>query len=130
MQKVIEGHRGKAVLVNFWATWCLPCREEMPELVKLENRMNGKPFQLVVISTDEPEQAQDAFKFVESNRVPAPSYIKQTGNNDKFINAFDPEWTGAVPALFLYDRTGKRVKSWIGEAEIASVESAIRELVN
>jgi thiol-disulfide isomerase/thioredoxin len=129
VQKLIAAQKGKAVLVNFWATWCEPCRAEMPQLVAMNSRLKGKPFQLLVISADEPEQAADAYKFVTSHSVPLPSYIKHAKSDDHFINAFDPKWSGAVPALFLYDRTGKRVKSWIGETEIAEVEAAVRKLV-
>jgi len=50
-------------------------------------------------------------------------------DDDKFINSVDPKWSGALPALFLYDRQGKLVKSFIGETELAVIEAAIRKIL-
>ena len=129
VQKLIASNKGKVVLVNFWATWCEPCRAEVPQLVTMEGRLRAKGLKLLVISADEPESEAEARKFIASKKVPGPTYLKSAKNDDHFINAFDPKWSGAVPALFLYDRTGKRIRSFIGEADLAVVESEIRKLL-
>ncbi len=54
--KVLASHKGKVVLVSFWATWCVPCRKEMPELVKLEEKLHARGFDVVTISNDLPER--------------------------------------------------------------------------
>ncbi|HYZ84637.1 MAG TPA: TlpA disulfide reductase family protein [Bryobacteraceae bacterium] len=129
VQRLLSENKGKVVLVNFWATWCEPCRSEMPDLVALEKKLAGKGFDVVTISTDEPEQLEDARKFLASKSVAPPFYIRKAKNDDQFINNFDPKWSGAVPALFLYDRQGRRVKSFIGETPIATIEREIRKLL-
>jgi thiol-disulfide isomerase/thioredoxin len=125
--RLVESHRGKVVLVNFWATWCPPCLAELPDLVKLEQRLKSKGFQLVYVSADDPEESAKAKNVLASKGVASPGYLKAAKNDEKFINAIDPKWSGAVPALFLYDRQGRKVKSFIGETPIAELEAAIRK---
>ena len=128
LQHLIGANKGKVILVNFWATWCEPCQEEVPKLVQLESRLRGKGLKLIVVSADEPEQEAAARRFLISRKVPPPTYRKQAKNDESFINAVDPKWSGAVPAMFLYDRKGQRVKSFIGETEMPAVEAALQKL--
>lgn len=127
--KIVAAQKGKVVLVNFWATWCVPCRAEMPQLVKMEARLKAKGFTLLTISADEPEQEAQALQFLAKNAVPPPSYLKKAKDDDKFINFIDPQWSGALPALVIYDRTGKKVKFYVGETNLQEVEAAITKLL-
>lgn len=127
--KVVTPAKGKVLLVNFWATYCVPCRKEMPQLVAMEARLKAKGFQFVTVSADEPEQTKDAAAFLDKAKVPAPVYIKQAKNDDKFIGAIDPKWSGALPASFLYDKTGKKVRSFFGEVNLTELEAAIKKLL-
>ena len=128
-QKVVESHKGKVVLYQFWATWCAPCRAEMPQLIRLEAKLRSQGFELVTISADQPEQDAAAEKVLKQLAVRAPLYRKQAQNDDNFINSIDRKWSGALPALFLYDKNGRKVRSFIGETEMAVVEAAIRNLL-
>ncbi len=127
--KLLAAQKGKVVLVNFWATWCVPCRAQMPGLAKLEARLKAKGFTLVTISADEPEQEADAQRFLSTAGVKQPTYVRRAKDDEKFIDAIDPKWGGALPASFLYDRTGKKVRSFIGEADLAALEAAIQKLL-
>ena len=129
VQKIIAGAKGKVLVVNFWATWCEPCRAEMPALVAMQKRLAAKGLQLVTISADEPEAAAEAAKFIGSKGIPLPAYIKNAKNDEQFINAMDPKWSGAVPALFIFDKSGKKVRSFIGEADLKAVEASILKLL-
>lgn len=126
-RKLLAAQRGRIVLVDFWATWCEPCLKELPQLVRLHNRLRPG-FTLLTISADEPEQQADALQLLAKFGAPQPAYIKRPGNDEAFIRAVDPAWSGALPALFLYDRQGRRVRSFVGETDIAVVEAAIRKL--
>jgi thiol-disulfide isomerase/thioredoxin len=126
--KLLAAHRGKVVLVDFWATWCKPCRAEMPDLVKLDQKLRARGFDLVTISADEPGQEGAALKVLKDDGVTGPAYLKKVTDDDKFNDAIDPNWGGALPALFLYDRTGKKVRAFIGETPIRNLEAAIEKL--
>jgi thiol-disulfide isomerase/thioredoxin len=126
---VLAAHKGKVLLIDFWATWCAPCLEELPQLVALERKLAGKGFRLVTVSADEIEDKAAALEFLQKHNVNAPAYLKQVEDDDKFINSVDSKWSGALPGLFLYDRSGKLVRSFIGETEISTIEKAIQDLL-
>src|SRR5262245_19818474 len=54
-QHRLSDYRGKVVLINFWATWCGPCRDEMPSIQELKNKLAGRPFVVLAVNLDEPE---------------------------------------------------------------------------
>jgi thiol-disulfide isomerase/thioredoxin len=126
--KLVASHRGKILLVDFWATWCKPCRAETPAIVKMANQLAAKGLDVVAISADEPEQQAAALKFLRDNQVPGTPYWKQAVDDDKFAAAVDSKWNGALPALMLYDRTGKKVRAFVGETPTKDVEAAILKL--
>ena len=123
---VVAREKGQVVLVNFWATWCGPCREEMPQLAAMQKRLK---FRLLTVSVDEPEQNMAAATFLEKSGIGAPAYRKQTDKDDAFIAAIAPKWSGAVPALFLYGRDGKLIKSYTGEPDLKKLEAELKKLL-
>jgi thiol-disulfide isomerase/thioredoxin len=127
--QMISAHKGRVVLVNFWATYCVPCRKEMPALVALAGRYKAKGFDLVTISADDPEQENQAKAFLDQNKVPAPVYVRRANSDDKFINSIDTKWTGALPASFLYDKSGKKAQAYFGEVDLKALEVAIQKLL-
>ncbi len=128
-QKLLAANKGKVVLFDFWATWCEPCRVEMPMLAKLDAELKPKGLSVITVSADEPEDNALAVQFLKKTGITAPAYLKQAKNDEKFINAIDTKWSGALPAMFLYDRAGKKAQSFIGETEKSVLEAAIRKLL-
>jgi thiol-disulfide isomerase/thioredoxin len=99
--------KGKVVLLNFWATWCPPCREEIPSMMKLNSFMAGKPFQMVAVSIDEGGKPAIQSFFKESG-FSLPTYLDESGASAKSYGI-----TG-VPESFIIDKQGIIVKKIIG----------------
>ena len=127
--QVLASNKGNVLLVNFWATWCSPCRAEMPLLVQLERTHRSRGLRMVTVSCDEPEDQLKAGQFLAQHQVLQPAYLKRAAEDEKFIDFVDGKWSGALPALFLYDRSGRLAGSFFGETEIAVVDQAIRKLL-
>ncbi len=128
-EKVVASAKSKILLVNFWATWCEPCRTEMPALVKLEASLRARGFQFVTVSADEPEDEAAALQFLRKSNVQGPAYIKRVKDDDAFIRVVDAKWSGALPALILFDRAGRKARAFIGETDLKELETAIQKLL-
>jgi len=99
--------KGKVVLLNFWATWCPPCRGEIPSMMKLNSAMAGKPFQMVAVSVDE-GGVPDIESFFKTSGFTLPTYTDPGGAAVKTYGI-----TG-VPESFVIDKNGILVKKVIG----------------
>ena len=83
LAQVVAGQKGKVVLVNFWATWCEPCRQEYPDLVRLQRRLGTRGVQVVGISTDFANALPAAEKFLAEQKPTFPNYHKRSGGDDQ-----------------------------------------------
>jgi thiol-disulfide isomerase/thioredoxin len=126
-QRLLASSKGKVLVVNFWATWCAPCRKEMPELVALTSRYRSRGLQFVTIAIDEESDAAKAAEFVAKTKVPQPAYIKRFQNDEKFISMVDSRWSGGLPFTVVYDRAGKKVRVFPGEVDLKELEQVIQK---
>jgi thiol-disulfide isomerase/thioredoxin len=129
LKQTIAREKGRVVLVNFWATWCVPCREEFPDLSKLQARHRTAGLALVGVSTDFAKQRSAVEKFLAEERPTFPNYWKKSGGDEAFIEAVDPDWGGELPFSVLYDRAGRKVRVYSGSLPLASAEKEIRRLL-
>ena len=119
----------KPLLVNFWATWCDPCREEFPDLVKLDAEYKGK-IDFITISLDElSEIDRDVPKFLAEMKAEMPAYLLKALDDDAAIASVSKEWSGALPLTVLYDAGGKQTYYRQGKVKIETVRVEIDKLL-
>jgi thiol-disulfide isomerase/thioredoxin len=119
----------RATLINVWATWCQPCVEEFPDLVKLQRTYADRGLRLVLVSADFDDQRDGVLAFLRKQGANFPSYLKDQKDED-FIDGIDARWSGALPASFVVDRRGAIVDWWEGKKNYAALEATLAPLLN
>jgi len=125
----VERSRGSVVLVNVWATWCTPCREELPDLLRLQRECGANGFRLILVSADFASQRPAAAALLASQGVTFPTFVKAEGDQG-FIDGLDPRWSGALPASLLFDREGRKVAFWEGKASYEELLGKVKPLLD
>ncbi len=115
----------RPLLVNFWATWCDGCREEFPDLVKIDNDYRAKGLNFLSITLDEVADKTRAADFLKEMKATMPVVLLNVNDPEPAIHAVDEKWDGALPATFLYDREGKLVFKYFGKIKPAELRAAI-----
>jgi thiol-disulfide isomerase/thioredoxin len=106
---------GKPLLINFWATWCGPCREEFPDLVKI-GRDHKDQIDLITISLDESSEIDgDVPEFLAQMRSESPAYLLKTPDADAAIELVSKDWSGALPFTILFNAQGETIYSKHGK---------------
>ena len=131
VKAIIENFKGdKVVLVNFWATWCPPCVEEFPDLVKLHQTYQAKGLEVVTVSADSPKAVESKIKpFLEQHKATFLAFVKDTKDDGVFIEAIDSAWGGEIPVTFIYDRSGERAASFYGKQDWNGFVAAVEPLL-
>ena len=126
----VAKEKGRVVLVNFWATWCVPCREEYPDLTRLEKAYREKGLAVLGISIDSAKDLAAVDKFLAKMSPDFPNYRKASGGDDQiFIESIDKDWGGELPFTVLYARDGKKTKVLSGKQSYGTFEAAVKELL-
>lgn len=125
----LEDYRGKIILLNFWATWCGPCRYEIPDLVRLNKSVDKSRVAIISILLDKdgtPEQIEaKLLEFVETYNINYPVFIDAEGLLHQAFGSFP-----YVPATFLIDQKGKIEKSYAGARSFEIFSEDINALLN
>ena len=131
LAKVVSSHKGKIVVVNYWATWCPPCLTEMPELVKFFKEMDDEKTVFLSVTIDRPSTVDKrVVPYLTKEEIPFPVIVLDAFP-DKLIEVMElGDWEGAVPGTFVYDQSGKLVRNWTGEIKKADLDEALKPLLS
>jgi cytochrome c biogenesis protein CcmG/thiol:disulfide interchange protein DsbE len=126
----LASYKGKAVLINFWATWCAPCKIETPWLIELRNQYAAQGFEVLGISADDldpddpqklSEEKKEIARFAEQMHIPYPVLI----GGDSLSASYDG--LDALPTSYFVDRKGTVVAAQLGLTSKAEIEANIRK---
>lgn len=107
----LSDHRGQIVVLNFWATWCVPCRKEMPLFVEMQNEYGPRGVQFIAASTDPPKDRKKVEKFAKQYQINFPIWTGATPDDQDGM-----ELGTFLPATAIFDTNGQKVFRIIGEA--------------
>lgn len=121
--------KGRPLLVNFWATWCEPCRDEFPELVEIDHDYEGK-IDFIIISLDDPvEIDRDVPKFLKEMGSTMTSYLLRTEDESAVIGSISKDWQGGLPFTVVYDADGNVRHTRQGKVRTPVVRGILDQLI-
>jgi thiol-disulfide isomerase/thioredoxin len=129
LQAALIEARGDVVVLNFWATWCTPCVEELPHFAQLASLLGDERVRVITVSFDQTEELESTVRpFIEERNHPFTHLLKADTDGEEyeaFINAVDPSWRGGVPATFVYDRHGEMRVAFHEPVMYSDLEAAV-----
>ncbi len=125
----VKDSDARLTIVNVWATWCTPCKEEFPDLLAVARAYESKGVRLMFVSTDFGGDEAQAVRFLKAQGAPLPSFLK-TGKDEAFIETLSPKWVGTLPATVIFDDNGKRVGFFQGKVAREALEEALNALLD
>ena len=129
-EHLVAAKTGKVLVVNMWATWCEPCREEFPDLVRFDREMSPRGVELISLSLDLTADIESkVIPFLKEQEATFSAFVKKAGGDDEFINSIDRAWSGALPATFIYDTSGKLNRSILTTTSFEELVEAVEPLL-
>jgi cytochrome c biogenesis protein CcmG/thiol:disulfide interchange protein DsbE len=126
-QQMLAKYHGKPLVVNFWATWCEPCRDEYPMIVDLAKQFKAQGVQVVGVDMDDESDMNLVRRFIARMQPPFPNYRQKTGIDlDKFYDGINPQWKGTMPQTIFYGKDGSVIGFFLGSRPRPQFEQAFR----
>ena len=130
-KELVTERNGKILFVNVWATWCVPCREEFPDIIKLRKKFAKRNIEFFGISADYPDEVDSKVKpFLKKFNLNFKTYVQNFENDETFINSLSTDWNGALPATFIFDSKGSQKVFLQGKKSFEEFEKNINSIIN
>jgi thiol-disulfide isomerase/thioredoxin len=130
LKALLAKPKEKPLLINFWATWCDPCRDEFPDLVKIDKDYRPRSIDFVTVSLDEVKDINTRVPdFLTTMKATMPAYLLDANDPEPAINAVDDRWQGDLPATFLYNTQGELIYKHFGRVDIAELRGQLDKLI-
>jgi thiol-disulfide isomerase/thioredoxin len=126
-QQLIAKYHGKPLVVNFWATWCEPCRDEYPLIVELAKQFKPEGVNVIGIDMDDQSDINLVRHFISRTQPTFPNYRQKPGINlDAFYDGINPQWKGTMPQTIFYGKDGNIIGFFLGTRARPVFEQAFR----
>lgn len=127
VRKLAQNDTKNLRLITIWATWCIPCVEELPELVTINRMYRKRKFEMITISLDDPKEREAVLKRLQEKHVSSMNYIFASDNRDQLAEALDKQWPGPVPYTILVAPGGKILYRKHDKIDAPTLKKAIVE---
>ena len=124
VEQSLAALKGRVVILNFWATYCIPCRKEMPDLAAIQNEFGALGVQVIGVNTDEPESRNKVVQFVKETKINFPVWL---GGSTDLMNRFG--LGGALPGTVLIGQDGRIKKVKSGVVDPSALRKEIEALI-
>lgn len=103
MEYIFHHDNDTTYLINFWATWCKPCVEEMPYIDPLTEKYKDEKFKIILVSLDFKKQLESKLiPYLNKNKIQSEVIVLADSKTNKWIDKVDPKWSGAIPITLVY----------------------------
>lgn len=127
LARIVAEHRGKVVLVDYWATWCSSCVAMLPHVAELNQRLQSRGLVTITVSLDLPSQREQVARFLQARKLPFRSLITAEENLQQAFVEFDLE---SLPTYRVFDRSGKLHASLSGDFRADDLDRAVLEALD
>ncbi len=103
MEPLLRVKNDTVYMINFWATWCTPCVEEMPDILKFSEEMKNRKFRLILVSMDNPDHLESRVKpFIRRFEIKDRVILLDDPDANSWIEKVHPDWMGSIPATLFF----------------------------
>ena len=130
MRGQLEEYRGEVVVLNLWATWCVPCIKEIPDLMTLESELDSRGMRLVAVSMDDPADLGAVEAFRARHFPEFRTWLRGEPDMDTLVSVVDFAWNGILPTTYLINREGQVARKIQGKWSLDEFRTAVETLLD